>query len=134
MRNLWRFGICSCAALVVVGSLVSTRPATTRADDADAPAADAAQLAVDHPECVFFKGDQERFIDVTARPGHRRGSNLSTLTNLVVNRLSSIGGVSAHAVTKSYAKDSLDSYIFADLQANNITPAPATTDWEFVRR
>ena len=29
---------------------------------------------------------------------------------------------------------SIDSYISADFKANGITPAPSTTDWEFVRR
>ena len=29
---------------------------------------------------------------------------------------------------------SIDSYIKADFTAHNITPAPPTTDWEFIRR
>ncbi len=35
---------------------------------------------------------------------------------------------------ESHQAGSIDSYIWADFQKNGITPAPATTDWEFVRR
>jgi hypothetical protein len=36
--------------------------------------------------------------------------------------------------SQSYKPDTIDAYIFADLAANNIQPAPPTTDWEFIRR
>jgi hypothetical protein len=44
------------------------------------------------------------------------------------------GGSRTYNYDQSHAAGSIDSYIFADLQANNIAPAPKTTDWEFIRR
>jgi hypothetical protein len=39
-----------------------------------------------------------------------------------------------HLMREQFAADSIDSYIFADLDKHGIVPAPATTDWEFIRR
>ena len=44
------------------------------------------------------------------------------------------GGSRTYNFDQSHAAGSIDSYIFADFQANGITPAPKTTDWEFIRR
>ena len=44
------------------------------------------------------------------------------------------GGSRTYNFDQAHAAGSIDSYIFADFQANGITPAPKTTDWEFVRR
>ena len=44
------------------------------------------------------------------------------------------GGSRTYNFDQSHAAGSIDSYIFADLQTNGITPAPRTTDWEFIRR
>ncbi len=44
------------------------------------------------------------------------------------------GGSRTYNYDQAHAAGSIDSYIFADLQAKNITPAPKTTDWEFIRR
>jgi hypothetical protein len=44
------------------------------------------------------------------------------------------GGSRTYNYDQSHAAGSIDSYIFADLQAHNIAPAPKTTDWEFIRR
>jgi hypothetical protein len=105
-------------------------------DEKDNPAA--SQLAVEHPECTFFSGHQERFIDRTMRPRKPGSSseNLGAFTASVTLMLP--GSVRANSRvdlnTQSYAAGSIDAYIFADFQANHITPAARTTDWEFVRR
>ena len=44
------------------------------------------------------------------------------------------GGSRTYNFDQAHAAGSIDSYIFADFQANGITPAPKTTDWEFIRR
>ncbi|PWU02997.1 MAG: hypothetical protein C5B51_19835 [Terriglobia bacterium] len=104
-----------------------------RAND-DEPSGDTVQqFAVEHPECTFFSGPQERFMDVTVRPRNPRSSSrLSAMTTQVVRMLSSVGGTPTY--DRAQKPGSIDSFITADWQANNITPAPRTTDWEFIRR
>jgi len=107
----------------------------SRADDASSSADIPEQFTVEHPECVFFSGPQERFMDVTVRPSARRNSRLSALTDQVVRMLGYVpGGSRTYAFAQANQTGSIDSYIAADWQANNITPAPPTTDWEFIRR
>ena len=43
-------------------------------------------------------------------------------------------GTPTYSFDQTHQAGSIDSYIFADFQANGITPAPNTTDWEFIRR
>ena len=51
-----------------VSFLVLSGAWITRADDQTAAADDSFQLPVEHPECVFFSGPQERFMDQSVRP------------------------------------------------------------------
>src|SRR5437879_11902424 len=57
-----------------------------------------------------------------------------TKTTDQVTRLLSNKATRPRQASQSYPPGSLDAYIFADLEANNINPAPSTTDWEFIRR
>ena len=60
---------------------------------------------------------------------------LSATTDAVGKMLGFVpGGSRTYNFDQAHAAGSIDSYIFADFQANGITPAPKTTDWEFVRR
>jgi hypothetical protein len=108
----------------------------TRADDQNPPADDSFQLPVEHPECVFFSGPRERFMDRSVRPRVAgRESQLGAITQQVAHMLAYVpGGSRTYAFDQAHQTGSIDSYIAADFQANNITPAPPTTDWEFVRR
>jgi hypothetical protein len=108
----------------------------TRADDQTAPVDDSFQFSVEHPECVFFSGARERFMDQSVRPRVAgRESQLGATTQQVVHMLAYVpGGSRTYAFDQAHQTGSIDSYIAADFQANNITPAPTTTDWEFVRR
>src|ERR1044071_8583317 len=95
------------------------------------------QLPVEHPECSFFGPQRERFVtDALQRlNGGRPPHKLSDMTNKVVRALAVVpGGSQTATFDTSHAAGSIDSYIFGDLQKNNITPAPPTTDWEFIRR
>src|SRR5262249_50901585 len=59
----------------------------------------------------------------------------TSLTEAVTRNLGYVpGGSRTYSFDQQHAAGSIDSYIFGDLQANNITPAPKTTDWEFIRR
>ena len=95
-------------------------------------------LPVEHPECTFFSGEPERFMDQTVRvrlKGGRGNYRLSALTTDVTRILGYIPPDSpTYSFDQTQQTGSIDSYIFAALKSNNITPAPQTTDWEFIRR
>ena len=70
-----------------------------------------------------------------ARSGMPPVRRLSATTDAVGKMLGFVpGGSRTYNFDQAHAAGSIDSYIFADFQANGITPAPKTTDWEFVRR
>jgi len=105
----------------------------------DSPAlSDPDQLTVSHPECSFFGPQRERFVREALQAMGRRDPRafaLSSTTEKVSAMLGSApGGSRTYTYDQSHQSGSIDSYIFADFQANSITPAPATTDWEFIRR
>ena len=112
-----------------VAVLTLTAFVASRADDL---------LPVEHPECTFFSGEPERFMDRTVRVrlmGGRGNYRLSTLTADVTRMLSYVPPDSpTYSFDQTQQTGSIDSYIFGALKANNITPAPQTTDWEFIRR
>ena len=120
----------SAVAVLIVSGLVAGR-----ADDGSSAEPEIAQLTVEHAECSYFTGDSQRFMDVTVRPRNSRVSRAVTLTDDVGKYLAFVpGGSRTYNYDQTHPADSIDSYIFSALQANNITPAPATTDWEFIRR
>lgn len=99
--------------------------------------------AQDNPvpsECTYFGADRDKLADAalkaTGRGGLRGGSHpLSDATNRVVAQLAYLPpGSPSYGFNQSQGADSIDSYIYAAWQANGVTPAPMTTDWEFVRR
>ena len=95
------------------------------------------QLPVEHAECVYFMGQPERFMDQgvlqTLRPG--RSYRLSALTAEVTGMMNYVPPDSrTYTFDQNNPTGSIDYYIFGALKTNNITPAPKTTDWEFIRR
>jgi hypothetical protein len=97
----------------------------------------AQELAVEHADCPYFGPGRERFVTESVRKslGMRPAHELTAMTAAVGKMLSYIpGGSRTYNYDQGHAAGSIDSYIFADLQAHNITPAPKTTDWEFIRR
>lgn len=100
-------------------------------------AQDGAQLPVEHPNCTFFGPDREKYVQAALRAiGKSKGSHaLSDTTERVAQALGYVPpGTPTYGFNQSQDTGSIDSYITADLAANGIAPAPATTDWEFVRR
>ena len=125
----------SVAVLTLSGFVVS------RADESAASresiSSELDQLPVEHPDCAYFTGDPERFMDQTVlqrlKPG--RGNRLSSQTAEVARMLSYVPPDSrTYSFNQSQPAGSIDSYIFGAMKANNITPAPMTTDTEFIRR
>ena len=95
------------------------------------------QLAVEHPECTFFGPQRERFVSqalAKAGAASRSTHKLSSTTEQVTRMLANMPGGSRPRSFDQPAAGSIDFYINADFQKNNITPAPTTTDWEFIRR
>ncbi len=95
------------------------------------------QIKYAEPDCPFFGPDRERFYTDALRrkSGMAPVRRLSATTDAVGNMLGYVpGGSRTYNFDQTHAAGSIDSYIFADLQTNAITPAPRTTDWEFVRR
>jgi hypothetical protein len=93
------------------------------------------QLAVEHPECSYFGADRDKFAAAALEKlGGSRSHRLTTTTEQVAHALKAPAGSSTKAFDQNYAAGSIDAYIWADFQKNGINPAPATTDWEFVRR
>src|SRR5580704_16472626 len=104
----------------------------------DDPAqSDAALYAVSHPECSYFGSDHDKVTRAALKGVGRSLNNhpLSDLTTQVMRAMSYVPpGSPTYSYGESHQAGSIDSYIWADFQKNGITPAPPTTDWEFVRR
>ena len=95
------------------------------------------ELAVEHADCPYFGPQRERFVTESVRKslGMRPAHELSSMTTAVGKMLGYVpGGSRTYNYDQSHAAGSIDSYIFADFQSKNITPAAKTTDWEFIRR
>ncbi|HLK68189.1 MAG TPA: DUF1549 domain-containing protein [Bryobacteraceae bacterium] len=96
------------------------------------------QLSVEHANCSYFGSQRERYVDQALKAAgviSRSSHQLSTLTEQVSTMRAVVpGGSRTYDYNQQHAAGSIDSYIWADFQANQITPAPRTTDWEFIRR
>lgn len=133
------------AALLLLSGLV----AITRAQDpVEVPYTEVAQMPVSDPSCTFFGPDHDRIV---------AGSNAglqARLTMMVRDRLAgsyrdaAVTGYATSAAASvmpsapggsrtdslDHPTNTIDRYIFPALTAAGVTPAPPTTDWEFVRR
>jgi hypothetical protein len=112
------------------------------AQEADPAAVAAAIGQSSHAECSFFGPQHDRFLNL--KPGK---SNLGALTTQVSALLSapraaaSTGLPSLPGGGRTFGKGPLahsdtliDNFIYAKFQANNVTPADKTNDYEFIRR
>ncbi len=101
-------------------------------------AQDAVQLPVAHGECTYFGPQRETYVKLALRAMGRPGGAdqmLGRLTEQVTRALAYVPpGSPTYTYDQSQSAGSIDSYIWTDFKAQGITPAPATTDWEFVRR
>jgi hypothetical protein len=101
------------------------------------PSGSEQQITYAEPDCPFFGPDRERFYTDALRrhSGMAPVRRLSATTDAVGRMLGYVpGGSRTYDFNQAHTAGSIDSYIFADFQANGIQPAPKTTDWEFVRR
>jgi hypothetical protein len=123
--------------LVVCGLLVFCGALITQAQDGPAVSA-SGQMTMVHADCSFFGPDRDKFAYTGLNGGtsvSRHGRALSGLTDRVGTMVASPPpGSSTATFGLTHEAGSIDSYLQADWKANGITPAPMTTDWEFIRR
>ena len=98
----------------------------------------AVQYTVAHPECNFFGSEHEKFaytgLNAALSPA-RHARALGSLTRDVAGAIATPPpGSPTSTFSSANQAGSIDSYILADWKANSVTPAPMTTDWEFIRR
>jgi uncharacterized protein (UPF0297 family) len=94
------------------------------------------QLPVSDSMCTYFGPEHEKISSAALKAkGIVLSHPRSDLTNQVMRAMSYVPpGGPTYGYGESHQAGSIDSYIWADFQKNGITPAPPTTDWEFVRR
>jgi hypothetical protein len=121
---------------MLLGSLIVLLSTLWLANASDAPPADQ-QLAIEHSDCSYFGADRERFVpdEIARGSSSRHFAALGETTRQVTALLAGIpGGNRAYSLDRRHPADSIDSYIFGEFRKQHITPADATTDWEFIRR
>src|SRR5437016_10697158 len=113
----WTISLANAGALMLSGLVLPAQETTAPTLEQQATA------VVEHPECAFFI-QRDKF--QAARLNRNR---LSGLTQQVTKMLSSAPSRSAE---KSFQDPSnlatIDKYLFADMQANGVTPADKTND------
>lgn len=95
-------------------------------------------VTVADPNCNFFGADHEKYAytGLNAKLSPARHARALSVTTRAVSTM--IAGPPPGSPTSTFGAThragSIDSYLQADWQAAGITPAPMTTDWEFIRR
>ena len=96
------------------------------------------QIPVEHPNCSYFGSQRESFVEQALKAAGVRTRSSHALSDLTqqVSTMRAVlpGGSRTYDYNQAHTAGSIDSYIWADFQTNKITPAPRTTDWEFIRR
>lgn len=111
--------------------------------DAVLPERSTAELPVADPSCTFFGPNREKFIGgssrriergrLTARVVEQLPSSSDVMAAFAANAMPSAPGGS-RTDTLQHATNNIDKYLFQAMADAGVTPAPATTDYEFIRR
>jgi hypothetical protein len=125
------------AGALIGGAIYVTTPKVKAADAV--PEGEQAMLPVEHAECAFFGPKREQYMQLilgNKARGGRGESAAGALTRQVTARLGNYmpGGSRSHDGSVSTTGDTIDAYVFAQLQTLGITPAESTNDYEFIRR
>jgi hypothetical protein len=97
--------------------------------------ADQTEFSTPHPECSYFGAGRERFNPRASSTGSAAGDLTRQFHSRAVATPANQNRVQPFAaVVTGTAPNLIDKFIYADLQANNITPAGKTTGYEFIRR
>ena len=106
-------------------------------------------LSIQHADCPFFGASHDKIVQGSMR-GFRGGKlvevpgSQSTLRDFAASKLteavvSSLGaapppGTRTGTIVDPATSNTIDRYLFPAMAQANVTPAPPTTDYEFVRR
>jgi hypothetical protein len=127
------------SAVALVGFAILITAGIPRSHAQHAPD-EQALLPVADPVCTFFGPEREASRQVLLKPAPpRAGSSgriypLSAITEQVASQVVYAPVVGRASDSQHTSPKSIDAYLFADMQAAGVTPAPASTDWEFARR
>jgi hypothetical protein len=91
-------------------------------------------LLVEHAECTFFGNTRERFLPRINMREESLPGRLTRQFMVAANKAEAVQREKPFAAVATGSGNLIDKYIYTDLQANNITPAGKTTDYEFIRR
>src|SRR5437762_2100256 len=93
------------------------------------------ETAVAHADCSFFV-QRDKFQSIGRNAVSR--NRLSGLTEQITAMLGTKSSAADRAAIKSFQDPSklatIDKYLFADMQANGVSPADKTDDYNFIRR
>jgi len=138
MKSLrYRVGV-PVVAGAMIGALFYTAASRVKAAEAETKP-DQQMLPVEHAECAFFGPQRDHFMQALLNNKARGGrgeSQAGRLTRLVASRLPQFmpGGSPSQNGPVSTTGDTIDGYVFSQLQTLGITPAESTNDYEFIRR
>jgi hypothetical protein len=140
------------AGLVLIAGLVVLRAQEPRRAPIRPEIADESQSPVSDPSCTFFGPDRDKFVS-RGNAGAQAHLTVTTASQLPmaeeVMAAAAAAGVGTGAAAAIMAtapggsrtdtqdhpsSNTIDKYIFPALSAAGVTPAPPTTDFEFVRR
>src|SRR5262245_44734115 len=109
------------AAIGIFGVLVFTAAGWAQDDSI---------LDIEHPECIFFGARADHFSPLK---GRRRPAE-TALTNRVASLLPRAAGAIRPVSLDGQQVSTIDTFIFGAMDTAGVVPAPATNDYEFIRR
>lgn len=99
------------------------------------------ELKVEHAECVFFGKDHDKFVgggkgakNASPGGGAQRYALSETTEEVVAQLPKAPAGTRTANLQNLSGAGNIDRYLFQAMQAAGVTPAPMTTDFEFIRR
>lgn len=131
-------------ALLLSWTLQAQDPVTLQTQTIQDEIQNRQELLVQHADCSLFGPDREKFASTGLRFDPKRYA-LSGLTEQVASMITPasattagllppVPGGSRTNLDQGSSANLIDKYIFQAFKDNNVTPAPMTTDYEFIRR
>jgi hypothetical protein len=130
---------CGAAVLIVAAGFMIVRAEDPPSRTAPDAAAD--QLPVSDPSCTYFGPNRDKFIGsqnldkatLTANVAAQLAPAAEVMSAFAANAMPSAPGGS-RTDTLQHIGNNIDKYLFKAMSDAGVAPAPATTDYEFVRR
>ena len=130
---------CGAAVLIVAAGFMIVRAEDPPSSTASDAAAD--QLPVSDPSCTYFGPNRDKFIGsqnldkatLTANVAAQLAPAAEVMSAFAANAMPSAPGGS-RTDTLQHIGNNIDKYLFKAMSDAGVAPAPATTDYEFVRR